>query len=71
MEVKTSNEQPRQHWLSATQVAEKTSLCHEYVTRLIRQGHIKAVKVGRVWRVRNSDLQDFIAEKERPLTAEG
>ena len=32
------------------------------VTNLIRAGELKGVKVGRVWRIREEDLQAFIDE---------
>jgi len=35
------------------------------VTNLIRAGDLKGVKVGRVWRIREEDLEAFIDQERR------
>ncbi len=41
------------------ELAEILSLHPKTVQRFIREGKIKATKIGREWRVRNEDLRDF------------
>jgi excisionase family DNA binding protein len=53
------------------ELAEILSLHPKTVRRFIREGKIKATKIGREWRVRKEDLRDFAhAELSTPLVDE-
>ncbi len=43
--------------------AEKLSLHPESLRRIIRSGEVRAVKVGKSWRLRESDLASYIASR--------
>jgi excisionase family DNA binding protein len=43
--------------------AEKMQLHPESVRRIIRSGELRAVKMGKSWRLRESDLTNYIATR--------
>ncbi len=51
--------------LSPEQVAEILGVSQKMVRDWLRAGRIKGVKLGRIWRVREQDLEAFLAEAER------
>ena len=46
---------------SAEEVAERLGMSKYTVTEWIKAGRLKGVKIGKYWRVRESDLEAFIA----------
>ncbi len=46
--------------LTIQQVTDRLQIADETVYRYIRQGKLKAVRVGGLWRVRESDLERFL-----------
>jgi excisionase family DNA binding protein len=48
-----------EYWLSTRKVSERLDVTPRTVARWIRQGEIKAVKMGRVWRVALSEVERF------------
>ncbi|MDT5367357.1 MAG: Helix-turn-helix domain [Mycobacterium sp.] len=42
-------------------VAALLGVCHMTVLRLINRGQLPAVKIGRVWRVRQADVEALLA----------
>jgi len=50
--------------LTVTEVAQYLRLSNMTVYRLIRQGQLPAMRVGRSWRVREDDLTEFLAHAE-------
>lgn len=48
--------------LTPKEVAEKLRLSEQTVLRWLRNGKLKGVKAGRLWRIREEDLQEFIKE---------
>ena len=49
--------------LTTEEVAERLNMHMKTVQLWLRQGRIKGTKLGpRMWRVRESDLQDFIEQ---------
>ena len=42
------------------EVAERLSISAQTFRGYIRTGRIRAIKVGRLWRVRESDLQEYM-----------
>jgi len=53
-----------QRWLTAQQVAEILQVKDYTVTRWIREGELRAHKLGRVWRISEEQYQEFIERKE-------
>jgi len=51
--------------LTVNEAAKILRLNSETVARYIREGKISAVKFGRVWRVEEKDLEEFIRERKR------
>lgn len=47
-------------YLSPKQVAERLGVQPRTVVRWINEKSLKAVKVGRVWRLKWSDVNDFL-----------
>jgi len=50
--------------LTPNEVAKILKVNVRTVTNLIRAGELKGVKVGRVWRIKEEDLQAFIDENQ-------
>jgi len=53
--------------LTVNEAAKILRLNSETVARYIREGKISAVKLGRVWRVEEKDLEEFIRERKREM----
>jgi excisionase family DNA binding protein len=51
--------------LTIDEAAAKLKLKSATVRTWIRQGKLKAVKFGRIWRIKAEDLEDFIAHPPR------
>ena len=45
---------------SVNEVAEMTGLCTKTVYNLVSSGKLKAFKVGRTWRIKTEDLNEFM-----------
>lgn len=52
----------------ANEVAEKLELHKDTILRLIREGKMKAVRIGREYRVSQKDIDDYIAINTNPQT---
>jgi excisionase family DNA binding protein len=46
--------------LTPEEVAEKLSIKFRTVHGWLRTGKLKGVKVGRLWRIREEDLEEFV-----------
>ena len=51
-------------WISVSDAAKLTGYNKEHITRLIREGKIKAKKFSIVWQVSRSALEVYIAKTE-------
>lgn len=49
-------------YYSPKEVAEMYNIAKSTVTKVIREGKLKAIRFGNVWRIPESALQDFIKE---------
>lgn len=62
-------EMQRQHapdeWLSLRDARKIANVHHETLARWLREGRLPAGKAGRVYRVRRSDLERFLAGPRR------
>ncbi len=56
--------------LTLKEVTERLKLHPNTLRRYIRQGKLRAVKFGRVWRVEEKDLENFIQAKKQRLKNE-
>ena len=49
-------------YLTPMEISKEFKVSRITVARWLRTGKLKGVKVGRLWRVRESDLQAFLKE---------
>lgn len=54
-------------YLSVSDIATKLHISEDTVRRWIREGALPALGLGGQYRVPNSDLQQFLAKRRRPL----
>ena len=52
--------------LTPEEVAKKLAVSVKSVRNWLRQGKLKGIKVGRLWRIRESDLEEFLKMGESP-----
>ena len=52
-------------WITVSQAAQLTGYNEEHITRLCRQGKIKARKYSIVWQVDRNSLSGYIANIEK------
>ena len=52
--------------LTPEEVANKLAVSVKSVRNWLRQGKLKGIKVGRLWRIRESDLEEFLKMGESP-----
>jgi excisionase family DNA binding protein len=50
--------------LTPEQVAEKLAISPKTVKDWLREGRLKGIKIGRLWRIKPEDLQAFIQTAE-------
>ena len=51
--------------LTPSEIAEKLNIHPNTVRDYLKAGILPAVKLGRVWRVEEEDLEEFIRERKR------
>jgi excisionase family DNA binding protein len=56
--------------LEVVHVAHRLSVSIEYVRRLIRTHQLKAIRLGRRWRIDQADLEAWIDARRRAQAAE-
>ncbi len=49
--------------ISINEAAEALSVHHATIRRRITSGDLKAFKIGRIWRIREKDIDKFISER--------
>ena len=52
-------------WISVRDAAKLSGYNKEHITRLIREGKIKAKKFGFVWQVSRSSILDYTEKTEK------
>lgn len=52
-------------YYSPQEIAEKFNLKPRTVANWIRQGKLKAIKLGDLWRVHRADLEAFIKDSQK------
>ncbi len=52
--------------LTLHEVAEILKIHYQTVRTYIQEGQITAIKIGRNWRVKPEDLEEFVSKQARP-----
>ena len=52
----------REQLMTPKQAAERLIVSEKTVKDWLRAGTLKGIKVGRLWRIRESDLQEFLKD---------
>jgi excisionase family DNA binding protein len=55
-----------ERWYTVTEVAEKLSVSRWTITNWLKSRRLKGIKIGKAWRVKESDLDRFL-ENPPPL----
>jgi excisionase family DNA binding protein len=50
----------REKYLNTKEVSEMLSIGQEYLRQLLREGKVKGVKVGKRWKIKESDIEELI-----------
>ena len=53
-------------FLTAQEVAEQLRLSDATIIRWCREGRFPGVKVGKGWRIRQQDLDQWVSQKKEP-----
>ena len=53
--------------LTTQQVMSRLQIADETIYRYIRQGRLKAIRVGGLWRIPEEALQEFLGKGERAI----
>ncbi len=48
--------------LTPRETAEKLKVSEQTVLRWLRKGKLKGIRAGKLWRIKEEDLQEFIKE---------
>lgn len=51
-------------WLTPGEIAKELKVSERSVYRWIDSGELKAVKLGRIWRIAKEDFDEFIQNKK-------
>lgn len=54
---------PNKQFYSLEEVAELLNVNYQLIYKLVRAGRIRSVRVGRVYRIRQGDLDEFIEQQ--------
>jgi excisionase family DNA binding protein len=60
------SESPPRLLLTVEEAADRIGICRSNMFKLIRQGDVKSVKVGRLRRITPAALEDFIRRLDSP-----
>ena len=53
-----------ERYLTPQEVADKLVIKNRTVLEWLRTGKLKGVKAGKVWRIRESDLEEFLHRED-------
>jgi excisionase family DNA binding protein len=56
--------QTGKQYLSAEEIAERLNVGPATVRKWLREGKLKGVRAGRLWRVKENDLQAFLEREQ-------
>jgi excisionase family DNA binding protein len=57
--IRGDDDMVRERYLNTKEVAEMLSIGQEYLRQLLREGKIKGIKVGKRWKIKESDIQEL------------
>lgn len=61
-----SEEQIVEHrLLTVDQAAEYLQVSSRWVRRILREGHLKGVKIGKLWRVEPEALEEYVKARRK------
>jgi len=49
----------KEKYYNTKEVAEMLSISQEYLRQLLREGKVKGVKVGRLWKIKESEIRNL------------
>jgi excisionase family DNA binding protein len=49
----------REKYYNTKEVSEMLSIGQEYLRQLLREGKVKGVKVGKRWKIKESDIEEL------------
>ena len=55
-----------ERFYSIYEIAELLNVSDGAVRKWLKAGALKGIKLGRIWRIRESDLDRFLRERENP-----
>jgi excisionase family DNA binding protein len=50
----------KEKYLNTREVAERLSMTQDYLRELLREGKIKGIKIGKRWKIKESELKKII-----------
>lgn len=53
----------KDEFLTPKEVSQLLKVTHQAVIHWIKQGHLKAIKIGGQWRIRKADFEEFLQVK--------
>jgi len=56
----------KERLLTPVEAAERLSVSRKSILDWLRSGKLKGVKVGKLWRIREADLEAFLKEPKKP-----
>lgn len=63
---------PHDHYQTVQEVADRLKISEATVRHWIKDGSLRAIDIGKGWRISDADLQDFLRRHEtRPREADG
>jgi excisionase family DNA binding protein len=63
---------PHDRYQSVQELAERLEIAEATVRRWIKSGELRAIDIGKGWRVADSDLESFLKKRETaPRSKEG
>ncbi|ODS56820.1 MAG: excisionase [Agrobacterium sp. SCN 61-19] len=63
---------PNEHYQTVREVADRLKVAEATVRHWIKRGELRAIDIGKGWRIADADLDDFLRRHENgPRTSSG
>jgi excisionase family DNA binding protein len=66
IEERSSLEDLTSRLISVTEASQISGLTTSFIRRLLREGRIEGVKIGRNWLTTEEAIQDYMSQERRP-----